>query len=322
MGKISVVKIKKSDYQNWLEFRKSGIGGSEIGTVMGVNPYMSSIELYYKKLGLFDDAKIENVAMFMGNFMEEHVATLWKYYEHDDPEAYIRNYNEGKIQRICYQPRGYILNSDYPHLFFSPDRIMGTSRDKKGALELKTISGWAAKQWEHGIPPSYVYQVVSYMIGLELDYGELCSLEDGRKLTVTPFEMDAQLGNLRDYILEETAMFWERVKQGKAAMAAGEDYERFAPPPDGSKAYADFLNRKYQQAGENIIHGNEELLGKAILHKKLSETLKQLEAEKLQTENEMKSILKDSQILDFGKNGKVYWKTVGNGRRFTNYVKF
>lgn len=322
MGKISVVRIKKTNYEKWLEFRKSGIGGSEIGTVMGVNPYMSSIELYYKKLGMFDDMKIENVAMFMGNYMESHVATLWKYYQHDDEEAYIRNYSAGNIQRECYEPRGYILNSDYPHLFFSPDRIMGNAKDKRGVLELKTISGWAAKQWEHGIPPSYIYQVVSYMIGLELNYGELCSLEDGRKLTVTPFEMDDSLQNVKDAIVEETAMFWERVKQGKAAMAAGEDYEQFAPPPDGSEAYSKFLNQKYKKAGEEIIHGSDEILEKAILHKKLSQTLKELENEKRQAENEIKTLMKESQILDFGKSGKVYWKGVGDTRRFTNYIKF
>ncbi len=46
---IQVSTIDMTDDQ-WYEFRDSGIGASEGSTVMGLNPYKSSIELFYEKI--------------------------------------------------------------------------------------------------------------------------------------------------------------------------------------------------------------------------------------------------------------------------------
>lgn len=305
----------------WLAFRKNGIGASEIGTVMGVNPYMSSIELFYKKIGVFDDMVNDNVPMFMGRIMEPIVGNIWKYWDGTD-EGYIKNHAEGKIIRENYEPEGYIINSDFPHLFFSPDRIIVEDGVETGVLEIKTISGWAAKKWEYGVPPSYVFQLVTYMIGLEKDHGELAILEDGRNFSVINFDMDEALRALSENIIIKTKIFWDNVLKAREAMEKGEDYERFAPPPDGSEAYAKFLNKSYEDAGDNKLHGTPEQLIRTFHHSKLNLAITELEEEKRLIENELKSAMKTSQILHFGENGNVYWKADKNGnRRFSIKTK-
>jgi putative phage-type endonuclease len=321
MGQITTVNITKDDMKAWLAFRQSGIGASEIGTVMGVNPYMSSIELFYKKIGVFEDMVVENIPMFMGNIMEPIVADLWKYWS-GSPESIIENYRAGKIIRENYEPQGYILNSDYPHLFFSPDRIIVEDGVETGVLEIKTISGWAAKKWEGGVPPSYVYQLSTYMMGCEKDYGELCPMEDGRNIDVIPFHMDDQLKNLTSHITSHTKLFWDNVTKAKDAISNEVDYEVYAPAPDGSKAYADFLSKSYEDNGDNTLHGTEEQLQDTFKHKKIKEAIKEFEYEATLIENELKTYMKGSPILSFGANGNVYWKADKNGnRRFSIKTK-
>jgi predicted phage-related endonuclease len=40
-------------YEDWLEYRRAGIGGSDASVVCGVNRYKSPIELFMEKTGIF-----------------------------------------------------------------------------------------------------------------------------------------------------------------------------------------------------------------------------------------------------------------------------
>lgn len=37
------------DHEEWLRYRKNGIGGSDAGAVCGLNPYSSPMKVYYDK---------------------------------------------------------------------------------------------------------------------------------------------------------------------------------------------------------------------------------------------------------------------------------
>ncbi len=53
MGQLKLINIDKdSNYDEWLAFRQNGLGASDIGTLMGLNPYKSKIELFYQKVGV------------------------------------------------------------------------------------------------------------------------------------------------------------------------------------------------------------------------------------------------------------------------------
>ena len=59
--------------EQWLAFRKRGVGGSDVPTIMGMNPYKAEIELWYEKLSLIPELTIENIAMFGGKRGEDLV---------------------------------------------------------------------------------------------------------------------------------------------------------------------------------------------------------------------------------------------------------
>lgn len=48
MAKV-VVNTENLSYAEWLEYRKSGIGGSDASVVCGINKYKSPIELWMEK---------------------------------------------------------------------------------------------------------------------------------------------------------------------------------------------------------------------------------------------------------------------------------
>ena len=61
-----IAKTTELTHDEWLDLRKTGIGGSDAGTILGVNPYSSPYALYATKTGL-----VENV--FKGNAATQHL---------------------------------------------------------------------------------------------------------------------------------------------------------------------------------------------------------------------------------------------------------
>ncbi len=331
MGELKLINIdKETNYDEWLSFRQTGLGASDVGTLMGLNPYKSKIELFYQKLGLIPIKQDENIPMFYGNRLEEFVANMWEYYDGEDPESVIRNYAAGTKVRMCKAINGYITNSDYPHLFLSPDRVMVDketdkmvyggkliSKNFKGVLEVKTINGFASKQWEGGIPPSYVTQLQTYLFGLEVEYGEIVFLEDGRKLWTIPMELNL---NLKDKIISEMNEFMDRIDAAKKDL---ENVQMYEPDPDGTEAFEKFLNSKYANSESKTLQGSDEIFQIAVRHKVLAGEIKDMEGQHRECSNLLKNYMKEHEAIDFGEEkGKISWRTDNRGiRSLRNNIK-
>jgi len=146
---LEIIQINKDKaYDEWLQFRSRGLGASEIGTLMGVNSWKSPAELYYQKIGLIPQKVDPNIPMFMGTILEKTVAEIFEYWDGDD-ESMLRNHEAGTKVRNLYEPVGYVVNPDYPHLFFSPDRLQITSKNlriRNGRINLENVEAW--KMWK------------------------------------------------------------------------------------------------------------------------------------------------------------------------------
>ena len=78
----------------WLQWRKGGIGGSDIAKIMGVSPFGSAMDVYNEKSGL-SDGKKKNTAMKRGNDYEAEARELF---------CQIKGM---KFIPICGEVRGY-----------------------------------------------------------------------------------------------------------------------------------------------------------------------------------------------------------------------
>jgi len=138
------------DSPEWHEARRMSIGGSEIGTIMGLNQWESAYALWAKKLGLIPDSFQDNWATRLGKAFEEPILEL---FGQEHPELEI--YRAGTF-REAY---------DYPYLHANPDAIaMDKTSGEYFIVEVKT----ARYAWD-SVPPQYEAQVQQYMyvMGLE-----------------------------------------------------------------------------------------------------------------------------------------------------------
>jgi len=320
---LEIVQINKDkSYDEWLAFRSRGLGASEIGTLMGVNSWKSPAELYYQKIGLIPQKVEPNIPMFMGTILEKTVAEIFEYWDGDD-ESMLRNYESQNKVRTLYEPVGYVVNPEYPHLFFSPDRLQIKTKNLRirdgrinlenveAIIEIKTISGWSSKQWEGGIPPSYYLQLQTYLMGLALDTGYLVSLEDGRNLKVHKFDRDSEMIEM---IARMTLEFWTRVEAGRLALELGEDYEQYAPPPDGTEAYSEFLNKKFANPEENTIVSTPEIDEFILQYKVKNSEISILDDEKREAANFIKNYMGNNTTIQ-SEEGKVTWRPNNKGTR-------
>jgi putative phage-type endonuclease len=323
--------------EDWLKYRKRGIGASEVGTVMGLNPYKSSIELFYEKIGEELGYTVENIAMFMGKEQEPFMAKLWQFWD-GDQESVIRNWRSNTIVRRCQRVNAYVNNPRFPWLFVSLDRKINHIEGKgEGALELKTIEAWEAEKWENEIPPSYAVQVQTQILVCEFLWGELFTMKNGRHLECLPFDVHNEL---QDKILTLTKEFWDKVEKGRGLVtrrfqAKHVDYnhrlaeeltaelQAIEPPPDGSDAYSKFLKEKYQIAEPGERPGTLDQLAWAQLHMGEKKAIKATEESAQLYEQLIKNSMRDGCTkIDFGPNGHVSWKPNINGVRvFLNKTK-
>lgn len=64
--------------EEWLAYRRKGIGGSDAAAVLGISPFRTGVDLYYDKLGQpVEDDEQNWVAKEMGTVLEDlHIKDL------------------------------------------------------------------------------------------------------------------------------------------------------------------------------------------------------------------------------------------------------
>lgn len=326
---------KDMSYEDWLRFRKRGIGASEVGAIMGLSQYTSNIQLFYEKIGEALDYKVENIAMFNGKELESYVANMWQYWGGDEASMIANFRAKNKVQRM-QRVNAYIQNPKYPWLFVSLDRKInkGGARGEEGALEIKTIAGYEADKWVGCIPPSHIIQVQTQCLVCEFPYGELAVLRDGRFFDVYPFEI---MPNVCENIVEKTHEFWQRVDTARKVLTQRfeaqqnfnmraveeltQELHTLEPEPDSSEGLETFLKEKYRIAKPGERQGTLIELEAAKEHKRAKQQIKELEVTVREKENYLKTQLKEMTTLSFGNEGRVTWNADTNGvRRFDNRV--
>jgi len=320
MKQLTLIPTAKLSEAEWQSLRqtfvnKGMVGGSDSGTLLGLNQYKSPINMFYQSLGLGSLPSMMNAAMLHGKQLEDYVAKCWQYYDGTD-EGWVENtLKDNKIKRFK-KLRSIVINPKYPVLFANVDGIITKHPNygtKRGILEIKTISGYSADSYEAGIPPNYLIQVQHYMLVMELNYSEICYLKDGRQLGCVTFERDKEL---QDRILHEAIEFQQRVITAKQetegldpdqAMQVASQYE---PDADNSQAFNAFISEKHKAREEEIsIQGSDEHEQWAYDYTRLNATIKNLEGEKQLFQNRLKQVMeKEGATTMILPNGKITWR--------------
>lgn len=167
------IDILEYTEDNWLDERKKGIGGSDVGAIMGTNEYRSPLQVYKDK--------VENQTCNTDNIFTR---------KGKDLEALIReNYVKPELQKQGYNVfpgTVMFINKRFPWIRANIDAMaipdFGSTKDNIG-IEIKWVSDWGSTKWDsedsmYGIPPSYYDQVQTYMAVLGLKLFIVCAMFD------------------------------------------------------------------------------------------------------------------------------------------------
>ena len=139
---------------DWLEERKKGIGGSDAATILGLNPYKTTIELWEEKTGRREAPDISDKTYVKYGTQAEDL--LRQLFALDYPQ-YIVTHEENTI----------IKHPIHTFLFASLDgKLLDVATGKEGILEIKTtniLQSMQKEKWKDKIPDNYYCQVLHYL---------------------------------------------------------------------------------------------------------------------------------------------------------------
>jgi len=149
----------------WLEWRKQGIGGSDVAAILGISPFRTARDLYYDKLGIAVENDESNwVGMEMGNLLEPLVARIF----------------EKKTGLKVYQRKAMFHHPEHPWMLADLDYLVDLPDGTTAILEIKTTNYNAQGNWWYNgaeiVPSYYETQGRHYMAVMNIDRCYFCCL--------------------------------------------------------------------------------------------------------------------------------------------------
>lgn len=215
-----LVSTTNLTHEEWLRYRKTGIGGSDAGAICGLNPYVSPMSVYFDKTSE-EIQDFDNEAMRQGRDLEEYVARRFT----EETGFKVRRAN------AIYQ------NTDYPFMLANVDRLLVGERI---GLECKTTSAYNADKWADGlIPPHYEIQCHHYMAVTGAAAWYLAVVILGRGFKIVKIDRDEEI--IQNLITVEEDFWNEHVTK------------RMMPEPDGSGISDEIITRYFPAARKQEI---------------------------------------------------------------------
>ena len=210
---VSTTNMSKDD---WLQWRKRGLGGSDASIVCGLNRYKSPVELWMEKTGQIEP-KLAGEAAHWGTLLEPLI-------------------REEFVQRTGLQIRednAMLQHSEYPFMLANLDGIVADPINGNCVFEAKTTNAFKSDEWVDHVPQAYQLQVQHYLAVTDLSGAYIAVLIGGNHFKWHYIKKDDDLIAI---LIELEKRFWHNV-------------ETLTPPPmDGSDASSELLNRLYPNA--------------------------------------------------------------------------
>lgn len=202
--------------EEWYAARLRGIGASECSAIVGMNPYMTSIELWRLKTGRKEAQDISSKPhVAYGHAAEGPLRELFAL---DYADRYEVSYG-GEFDLVRHPEHPFILAT-------LDGRLVEKSTGRKGVLEIKTteiLRSMQREKWgdENGprIPPNYYAQCLWQLLAtgfdfavlhaqLKRDYGDGDIRCERRSYFIERAEVEDDIAYLRD----EAIKFWGYVE--------------------------------------------------------------------------------------------------------------
>jgi len=281
---MAYVAKKAMKHDEWVESRRKGIGGSDVGAILGWNPWKTPLDVYREKV---EGVRTEdNDAMKAGRMLEDTIA---KWYALETGHRVVKD------NKIRIHPQHDFLIANLDRLIVGNGNGKGT-----GILEVKTASGWAFQQWEDdGLPLMYYGQIQHYMNVTGHKWGDFAVLVDGRHLKIIPVEYDKEFCEMMEWQLVK---FWE------------EHIKPQVPPEPVNEHDAKLLWPKEQAA--KTIEVSEANYKDVLRLRLIIRAKKRLEERENKIKESLKLMMQDAEALTYAGEKIVTYKATKDRKEF------
>jgi len=263
---LKLVKTNTLSRDEWLTVRKGGIGSSDAGAAVGLNPYQSPLELWLVKTGRDGglpkvDPNDETNPMYWGALLEPIVA------------AHYTKRSGNRVRRInavLQHP-----DQDKAWMLANIDREIVGAADVQ-ILECKTAGEFGARLWRDGVPDYVVCQVQHQLAVTGKAAADVCVLICGQEIRIYRIERDDVLINR---LIELERQFWRYVEMDVPPPADGSDSAdvalRCLYPHDAGHTLDLTQDRDLSATFADLVSVREEIAHREQVEAKLMQKIQQ-----------------------------------------------
>lgn len=276
-------------YEDWLEARKQGIGGSDASVVCGISRYKSSVELWMEKTGQLPTQEAGEAA-YWGNLLE----------------SLVREEFTKRTGIQVTKPTAIFQSVEHPFMLANVDGLCEDDAHGPCIFEAKTASAYKAGEWEDAIPDEYMIQIQHYMAVTGYQGAYIAVLIGGNSFRWKFVERDEELIHMLISLEED---FWKHVEKG------------VPPVLGGSEASAKFLAERFPDSVPQSEIALPDKAAELLQQYDLScEVLKLATEQKQEAENQLKQMLGDHETGTSG-NRVITWKSISQERLDSKTLK-
>ena len=276
-------------YEEWLEYRKKGIGGSDASVVCGVNKYKSPIELWMEKT-------------YKIPCSEAGEAAYWG----TQLEALVRSEFTKRTGIEVNTVKQILQHEDFPFMLANLDGVCQHPDLGTCVFEAKTASAYKAGEWEDKIPDEYMLQIQHYMAVTGFAGAYVAVLIGGNTFKWKFIERDEEIISM---LTELEKDFWEHVQN------------ELPPTLDGSSASEKFLAERFPESVPKskikLPESAENLISE---YNSACEKLAEITEKKQKAENLLKELLCENEFGTSG-NSVITWKSMSQERLDSKTLK-
>lgn len=253
------------DRAEWLELRRTGLGGSDAAAVCGLDRWRSPFEVWLEKTAAPNLPEDEdNEPAMWGRLLE----------------PIVRDQVSERIGHRIDVVRSMMVSTVHPFMLANVD---GDIPDLDAIYEGKTTTVWLADEWaDDAVPPRALLQGMHYLAVTGRARVVVGALIGGQRLETRTVERDDEL---IEHLISIESEFWQRV------------VHMSPPPPDGSKSCTDLLAKLYEVQPEAVATLNPvEVIPLIDRRAEAKDEMKRLEAVADEAENQLKVLLGEREI--------------------------
>lgn len=276
-----LVNTERLSREEWLKYRRQGIGGSDVAAIAGISRWKDPFGIYMDKIGKVKPSE-QNEAMYWGSTLESVVL-----------EEFV------KRSGLHVETLPFLLrHPEIPYLLANVDGIVTDEDGRQGVFEAKTANAFAKSEWEgHKVPEEYMLQVQHYLNVTGLNFAYVAVLIGGNEFQYKRVARDNDMIRL---MMALEINFWEEHVLPKS-------------PPDPTAQSAELLSLLYPGGKKEALILPEETLEFLQQFEKFQAQEKEAKNNKDEAAAKIKSLMQDYEVAKVD-GYTVKWTSVSTDR--------